>query len=150
VSNPKELGALQRDHDSMRTRRTKLEDQILAAMGHVEDGQKGLEEADARHAAMEAKWRRVHERTAKEVQKLRESVSALTGKRAALTALLMPAALGLYEELMKKKGGRAVVLLVGGMCQGCRVTLPSGRVQLVRQSEDPVSCNNCGRILVTE
>ncbi len=150
VSNPKELGALQRDHDYMKQARGKLEDQVLTAMTRVEECEQALGEANARQGSIEAKWGRDHDRTSREVEKLRARVQALTEKRATVTPLLTPAELGLYEDLLKKKGGRAVVLLVGGMCQGCRVTLPSGRAQLVRQSEQPVICNNCGRMLVVE
>jgi predicted nucleic acid-binding Zn-ribbon protein len=150
VNNPKELGALQRDHDFMKAARDKLEDQVLAAMTQVEDSQKGLGEAKTDLESIEERWGREHDRTSKEVEKLRGRLDALTQERAALAPLLTPAALGLYEDLLKKKGGRAVALLVGSMCQGCRVTLPSGRVQQVRQSEEPVTCNNCGRILVAE
>ena len=150
VSNPKELGALQRDHDYMEQARSKLEDQVLAAMARVEECEKALGETRVLQENGEERWRREHDRTAKEVEKLRARVGALTEKRTALTPLVTPTELGLYEDLLKKKGGRAVVLLVGGMCQGCRVTLPSGRAQLVRQSEEPVHCNNCGRILIVE
>jgi predicted nucleic acid-binding Zn-ribbon protein len=150
VSNPKELGALQRDHDHLKQTRSKLEDQVLEAMARVEECERAMGEASGLLEDIEQRWGREHDRTAKEVEKLRARVGALTEKRTALTPLVTPAELGLYEDLLKKKGGRAVVLLVRGMCQGCRVTLPSGRAQLARQSEEPVSCNNCGRILIVE
>ncbi len=150
VSNPKELGALQRDHDSMKTARSKLEDQVLEAMTGVEDSREALDQANSRLGSIEERWRREHERTSNEVEKLRQRVGVLAENRVALTQLLGSATLGMYEDLLRKKGGRAVVLLVNGMCQGCRVTLPSGRAQQVRQSEEPITCNNCGRILVVE
>jgi predicted nucleic acid-binding Zn-ribbon protein len=55
---------------------------------------------------------------------------------------------GLYAELMKKKGGRAVVLLAGQTCGGCRVTLASGKAQQVRRGQELITCTNCERILV--
>jgi hypothetical protein len=150
VTNPKELGALQQDHEHLKLTRARLEDEILTAMLHVEECEKSLREAFARREQVETKWKAEQEKLTREVEKLRARIAALSANRKDIAASLGSSELALYEELLRKKGGRAAVLLVNGMCQGCRVTLPTSKVQLVRQTQELVICTNCGRILVIE
>jgi predicted nucleic acid-binding Zn-ribbon protein len=150
VTNAKEVGAMQKDHEQWKRSRTRLEDEVLTAMTRLEDCELTAGEARRRLTGIEAHWQTAQEKLSGDVAKLQARIAALLEKRAPVTGGISPADLVAYEDLWKKKGGRAVVLLVGSMCQGCRVTLPSGKVQLVRQATDLVLCTNCGRILVPE
>jgi len=150
ATNPKELGAMQADHEQWRRSRSKLEDDILLAMADVEEGEKTLASTSTHLAEVQARWVATQERTNKDAQVLRTKISTAAEKRSALLADVQPTDLKLYQELLLKKGGRAVVLLVEGMCQGCRVTLPKNQVQLARASQELFTCVNCGRILVVE
>lgn len=150
VTNPKELAALQQDHEHMKRSRSKLEDEVLSAMTRLEECEKAFADTSARLTDIEARWRAEQERLSEERMKLQTRIAALSEKRAGLVAPLAVTELALYEELMRTKGGRAVALLAGGMCQGCRVTLPTSKAQSVRQSQELIVCTNCGRILVVE
>ena len=56
-------------------------------------------------------------------------------------------ALAVYERLRDDRNGYAVAKVERGMCQGCRITLPSGELQRIRNSQDMVQCSSCQRIL---
>jgi len=56
----------------------------------------------------------------------------------------------LYEDLRLRRAGRAVALLEGELCLGCRVTLPTSKAQQARQREDLTLCSSCERILYVE
>jgi predicted nucleic acid-binding Zn-ribbon protein len=150
VTNPKELAAMQQDLSHMKRSRTALEDDVLVGMTGVEDAGARLVTARSQLDMIEGKWRTEQDRLGREAEKLRARVATLTEDRSKLVALVTPRDLSTYEELLRAKGGRAVALLVGGMCEGCRVTLPTGKVQGVRQSQVLVTCTNCGRILFVE
>jgi predicted nucleic acid-binding Zn-ribbon protein len=84
------------------------------------------------------------------VEQLQAKVAVLAKERAQIARPLDASARAMYDELMQKKGGRAVALLVGQTCGGCRVTLASGKAQVVRRGQELTTCTNCGRILVGE
>jgi len=52
--------------------------------------------------------------------------------------------------LRLRRAGRAVALLEGELCLGCRVTLPTSKAQQARQREDLTLCSSCERILYVE
>jgi len=150
VTNPKELAGLQQDHEYSRRSRDRVEDQVLLAMERVEKCEKAVVDASARLEHVETQWREGQARLATQIEQLQARIAALNEERAEVTARLEASDLALYEELLRKKGGRAVVLLSGQMCQGCRVTVPSGKAQRVRLDQQLITCTNCGRILTTE
>ena len=59
-----------------------------------------------------------------------------------------PVELNRYEGLRRSKGGQAVAKVMRGLCQACRMSLPSQQLQRVRNGRQVVLCNNCGRILL--
>lgn len=150
VTNPKELHGMQQEHEYLKRTHRKLEDDILQAMEQVELCERQLATALSRVREIEAMWRDQQDRLAKQVAQLQDKISNLQKERQAAVAGLEPAVLATYEELMRKKAGRAVALLVGQTCGGCRVTLPSSKAQEVRRGQQLVTCTNCGRILVVE
>jgi predicted nucleic acid-binding Zn-ribbon protein len=150
VTNPKELHSLQQDHDYLQRSRHKQEDDVLEAMTLLEKCEKEAAAASARLTDVESRWRTEQGKFSTQVEQLQAKVAALGKDRAQRIAPLDASTRALYEELMKKKGGRAVALLVGQTCGGCRVTLPSGKAQQVRRSQELIACTNCERILAVQ
>jgi len=150
VTNPKELHGLQQDHEYLQRACHKLEDDVLQAMTSLEEREKQAAAASARLADVESRWRTEQARFTKQAEQLQAKVAALSKDRALTAAPLDAETRALYDGLMKKKGGRAVALLVGPTCGGCRVTLPSGKVQQVRRGLELSTCTNCERILVVQ
>lgn len=150
VTNPKELHGLQQDYEYLQRSRHKQEDDVLQAMTLLEECQKGAAAISARRADMESRWRTEQDRLLRQAEGLQARVAVLRKDRAQLIGPLDASARAMYKELMQKKGGRAVALLVGQTCGGCRVTLASGKAQEVRRGKELTTCTNCGRILVVE
>lgn len=150
VTNPKELRSLQLDHEQQKRTQQKLEDDVLLAMTRVDELDKRVRESQARWKAVETKWRGEQAQLRQQIEQLRDRMAAAKKQRAMLMARLEPATRALYEELLRKKGGRAVVLMADQMCQGCRVTVPTSKAQIVRRGLELVTCTNCGRILVVQ
>ncbi len=150
VTNPKELHGLEQDHDYLKRARSKQEDAVLEAMTLLDQREQEAAAASTRRNEVETRWRAEQDRLSKQVEQLQARVTTLAKNRAEMAAPLDAAARALYEELMKKKAGRAVALLVGQTCGGCRVTLPSGKVQEVRRGQGLATCTNCERILAVQ
>ena len=77
----------------------------------------------------------------------RESVAA---RRNDLAASLDPTFLQRYETLRRAKGGLAVAKVERGLCQACRMSLPTQQQQWVRNGRQTVLCSSCGRILFVD
>jgi len=150
VRNPKELANLQQEVEYLRRRRGELEEQVLEAMIEVEEGETRAAKRRKELAEVEADWQKAQASLAAERDELKERLSQLRERRAELEERIGADDLALYEDLRRRKGGRAVALLKGGLCQGCGVMLPLSRARQARQEDDLVPCVNCERILCAE
>jgi len=149
VRNPKELQSLQADLEHLRRRRDKTEDSLLEAMTEVDDREALVSEALAVFGQIEEQWKAEQDALHVTVSQLRDELGVLEGRSRELRASIDKADVDLYELLLRSKGGLAVTVLKGELCGGCRVRVPSGLAQRVRQGKELVLCNNCGRILTS-
>ena len=148
VRNPKELGNLQADLEHLRRRRDSTEDRLFEAMTEVDDREARATEARELFNLAEGQWSEEQGRLRAAVAKLRQELSLLEERRNELRATIRGSDLALYDRLVRSKGGVAVAALKGDLCGACRVRVPSGLAQRVRQGQELVTCNNCGRVIV--
>ena len=148
VRNPKELTDLQKELDSHKERRGKLDEQAIALMDSVESATRALEAARADLQQIEAQWQAGQEGLQATRAKTESELATLDGQRSQRTKGMDAAALGLYEQLRGNKQGRGVSRVERGICQGCRVTLPTHLTQRIRVGRELVQCPRCERILV--
>ena len=147
VTNPKELAAAEEERAFVLRLRQEEEDKLLELMVEADDVQSEERQAQETLARLEA------ERPAEEAELLRRQES-MTGKLATLgqerdqiTPQLTREVLSLYDSLRKSKGGRAIVSVERGMCQGCRISLTTGELQRARSAHGITQCGSCRRIL---
>lgn len=148
VRNPKELTDLQDDLNALNTQVRKREDNLLNILVEIEDTEDQRKESETYHATVEAGWRREQDDLAGEKTRLESERQGLEQKRGRQIVLLQPPALALYQILRERRGGRAVARVERGMCQGCRITLPTSVLQKARSGLALVQCVSCERILL--
>lgn len=147
VTNPKELGDLQADVESLRRRRSELEDKALGAMDALEQAQQRAAEADRTLGELAEQHGVEREDMGARTGELEAELSKLLQERESAAAEIDPSLLRLYDVLRTNKGGRAVAKVVGGACQGCRISLPMNVMQRARAANEIVQCPSCERIL---
>ncbi len=147
VRNPKELSNLEEEVKYLRRKKNKLEDEMLEAMVEIEEGEAEVARLSEELSQIEKSWHQDQARLSSEKEELKTSLSQLENEGAALRQTIGADDLALYDELCHRKGGRGVALLQGGVCQGCGVTLPTGKAQQIAQGETLSTCGSCGRIL---
>jgi predicted nucleic acid-binding Zn-ribbon protein len=147
VTNPKELAGMQQELEYLRRRRSVVEDDALQIMAEVEEQEENLKVADERLARGEEQWEEVRGVLLEEGEQLRARLAVLEAERQEITQMVSAADLATYETLRQQKNGQAVVLLENGICQGCRVALPTSVAQRVRRGSEVVYCGSCQRIL---
>lgn len=148
VRNPKELTDLQKELDTFKERRDKLDEQGIALMDSVDAATKSLADAKAEVERVEVAWREDQTRLTESKAKAETELASLDGQRGQRTKGMDAGALGLYERLRGSKQGRAVSRVERGICQGCHVTLPTHLTQRLRVGRELVQCPRCERILV--
>jgi len=77
-------------------------------------------------------------------------LAQLAAQRAGIASRVPPTELALYDQVRRAHGGRAVARVERGICESCRVGLPTRQMQSIRISPTPVRCPNCGLILLAE
>lgn len=129
---------------------TKLEDQELEFMDQLEKAKPPVVAANAKltdtKKLVEEELKELGERE----QALKTRLAELKTQRVQTASEIEPDALGLYDRLMKTKGGTAVSPLRDGTCQGCYVRVVIGTVQKLKANEAVTQCEQCGRVLYFE
>jgi predicted nucleic acid-binding Zn-ribbon protein len=150
VSAPRELQAMQADHESLRRRHATLEDEVLDAMAEREPVEAELAGLEAERDRLDAEAARLRLLVAEAQAAIDEELAVEERRRAeALTGI--PADLeALYERLRARLDGIGAAPLVGARCGGCHLTLPATEIDRIRRepADALVSCDQCGRILV--
>ena len=147
VTNPKELASLQEDTVSVKRWREKKEEDMLEALVAEEDAEKTLSGAKSNLGQILARWEADQQDLVAERSQIETQQDEILQQRGSLIASIDPEDIGTYQALRQRKGGRAVVAVQEGICEGCRMPPPTSQVQQARTGETLVFCNNCGRIL---
>jgi len=150
VTNPKELASMQQNQQHLQKRRGELDDVALRAMTEIDDLQSALAERQAHLEEVNARWVRDQQELKRAIGEFQAKMTLMMAQRTELASMLDRQTLRLYEELRRTKGGRAVSGLKDGLCQGCRMAVPTAKMQLVRRKTEIVFCGGCGRILYAE
>jgi len=75
-------------------------------------------------------------------------IAEIQAERDSLIAKVSAEPRELYERILAKKGGNAVVLITEtGQCLGCNMKLPSSTLHKVLADDELVQCGECSRIL---
>jgi predicted nucleic acid-binding Zn-ribbon protein len=150
VTNPKELANLQNEVSYLKRRKGELEDRQLEAMIEVDEREAEVDSKRASLAEIEAEWTQTQERLTQERGELEERLAHLKKERVEMEGMIGTEDLALYGDLCSRKGGQAVALLKGEVCQACRVTLPISQARQARSGDSLCFCSSCQRILYAE
>ena len=150
VTNPRELSASEEERRLLQEQRGAEEDSMLDVMVEIEELQ------SSRDATQELLGRLETDREAEYADLLQRQdalvvrIDELRRGRQRITPEIPVAMLSIYESLLKTRGGHAVAKVERGLCQGCRLALPTMENQRAKSSQGIVQCSSCRRILYVE
>lgn len=147
LTNSRDLQSLEQEASNTRDLLQQRDAELLQLSIQVEEAQNRSAELENKLAETQAVWSAREAELLKSMEQLTVERLSVDGKRSSLAATLEAAALQRYETLRKAKGGLAVAKVVRGLCQGCRMALPTQQQQRVRSGRQTVLCSTCGRIL---
>ena len=150
VSAPRELQAMQADVESLRRRRSTLEDSVLEAMAEREPLDDEVSGLDRERERLDQEGVRLRAAVAEAQAGIDAELAVEEGRRGEAADGLPPDLVAQYERLRARLAGIGAAPLVGGRCGGCHLSLPATEVDRIRR-EPPdalINCDQCGRILV--
>jgi uncharacterized protein len=150
VQFSKELEDLEAKIRQSRRQKSEAEDTLLETLLEVEATEArlatGREQLAALAAQMDASRASLREESALLTRRLATVQARQAAARAAAPAHLLPT----YDALRVRRGGRAVATIDGDVCSACKVAVSPTLRAAVRDGDEPVYCENCGRILWAE
>ena len=150
VSAARELQAMAAEVDSLKARRSYLEDQILGAMEELEPLGDQVAVLDAERVGLQAEAGRLRAAIAEAEAAIDAEMRAAEELRQRVAESVPADLMETYERLRAKLGGVGAARLVGPSCTGCHLTLPASELARIRRepADALVLCDQCGRILV--
>jgi predicted nucleic acid-binding Zn-ribbon protein len=147
VTNPKQFTAAEEERAFLQEQCSEEENTLLELMVEVDDLSSSIEQKKKDLEQIETQRSQDETRLLKDQGRLVAELTHQGEVRAGIIPTIPPRALSVYESLLKSRGGTAVAKVERGMCQGCRIALPTLELQRARTSKDIVQCNSCRRIL---
>ncbi len=147
VTNPRDLKSLEEEAVNARELLERLDAQLLELTIQSEESQNKRDSLQKQLADGQAAWEIRQEELRNDIKRWTEESDSIAEQRSALAATFDAVALQQYQRLRQSKGGQAVAKVERGLCQACRMALPTQQQQRVRSGRQTVLCNSCGRIL---
>jgi predicted nucleic acid-binding Zn-ribbon protein len=150
VSASRELQAMSAEVESLKERRSSLEDNVLATMEEAEPVDADIERLLEERAEHDAVAERLRAAVAEAQVAIDADLIREREARARASDGVPDDLLATYEKLRARLGGVGAARLVGSSCQGCHLTLPATELDRIRRGphDTLVFCDQCGRILV--
>jgi hypothetical protein len=153
IKNPRELSDLEKQVKSLKIQQEAKETEVLEIMEQVELWQRKLTTSRSEFEQFEGKWQQEREelqvwqgKLSAEIDLIKHQQEQILAQMGGLPDIMQPTPFELYMALRAKRG-RAVAKVERGVCQECRIALPSEELQRIRNSEALVQCSSCGCIL---
>lgn len=147
VRNPRELKDMQTELSLLREQQKQQEEILLLALEAVEETQQNLGGLESTLQEVQVTRRTEEKKLRKEKTHLKKDSAVLEEKRDGLSSMVSSEHMKLYDSLRLARQGRAIVKVERGICQGCRISLPTRVVQKARNLQNPIQCPSCSRIL---
>jgi len=149
VTNSRDLESMEQEASNVRSALDKLDAQLAGLALRAEESQGKCDGLEKQLAETSSAWKRRRAELEEELKSSNAESSLVASQRDEMAAILDPASVQQYENLRRTKGGLGVAMVERGLCQACRMSLPTQQRQKVRSAHLTVLCSSCGRILCT-
>jgi hypothetical protein len=147
VQNSREYGAVLNEIDGVEKLVRAAEDRILNLDEEIENATKELASREEilpleteQHEERLKDWRTAQRAINEELANAQEEIGRLE-------ASMHPRDRSEFQRLMEKKGGLAIVLVVGSSCSACHVKVRPAALQALKVGREIIYCDSCKRIL---
>ncbi len=150
VSNPKELANLQAEVESLKRKKSSVEDGLLEVMEQRESASTTQSSLQEQHDSATGLADELVKTVGSLTAEIEAELVAHGAARDSIVPDIAPDLLSLYDKLREQKAGVGAAALVGGNCEGCHTKLPQVEWERIRKELGLQRCDNCRRILVVK
>lgn len=148
VANAKELQSIEAEVESLRGRKSRLEDELIDQMERREEMEARLKSLDADAAEARERLAEIEEGAASEFVEVENALAERKGEREAMLPQFGEDVLDLYDDLRQQKKGIGAAAVVDGVCQACHQKLSPMYLDRLRREPGVRRCEYCRRILI--
>jgi hypothetical protein len=150
ISASRELQAMAGEVESLKRRRSTLEDHILEAMDEREPIDAEVQRLEDEQVTSTGQADELRSTIAEAEAEIGVEEAKELDARAALVAHVPASLVEQYERIRSRNSGIGAARLVGTSCSGCHLSLPAVEVDRLKRAkaDEVVLCDQCGRILV--
>ena len=143
VKTNKEYTAILSEVDAVKVKVSDLEDKELEIMEVLEEKQQAIPEIEKSFKEEDAHFQKYKVKKEGELSRMTKELTDYIAKREKLMEQVDKVMVQRYEKVAKSRGGQAVALLRGNICQGCfQQTLPQMVIN-VKVGESIHQCSSC-------
>jgi predicted nucleic acid-binding Zn-ribbon protein len=150
VKTQREYQAVQRETEMARKRRGELDGQIKEFGEEKGVIAESLGEIDEKVAVIKKALGKVRTAADGRLKEIKGEREDLEKTRDVESNLIDPDLLAKYQKVFERYKGKGVVLVTGGVCNGCFMTIPPQLYNQVLAHGGIHQCPNCGRIIYDE
>ena len=147
VTSERHYEAMGEERSFLEAQKGEEEDRLLETMVRIDDLESDLATSERTLNDLTQARSSLVERLSAENETLEADLAGLNGQREAIVTEVPAPALATYRALLERREGRAVALVERGICEGCRLTLPTGELSRARSEGGIHQCSSCSRIL---
>lgn len=147
VQSSREYGAVLNEIDGVDRLIRTTEDRVLALEEEIKGARKDLTQRQEslpveteEHEDKLKNWRVAQRGIDEELASAQEEITRLEAE-------IAPRERAEFRRLMEKKGGLAIVKVVGGSCSACHVKIRPAAIQTLKAGREITYCDSCKRIL---
>ena len=145
IRNPTELTQMSEEVQHMKSRFVEEEEAELQLMEDAEAADEALRAVTSELTAARARAAAEAPALQSELDELRSELATVEAEKGQIWDEVSPAA---QRAFTRQRVQPAVAEVRNNQCTACRVTVTSRGLQMLRQGDEIVNCENCGRILV--
>jgi len=150
VKTQREYQAVQRESEIAKKRRGELEAQIKEFLEEKEVIQDSYLDVESRIGDQAKTLKKERSEADSRLKKIQGEREGLEKTRAVEASLIDPVLLSKYQKVFERYRGKGVVLVSGGVCNGCFMTIPPQLYNQVLAQGGVHQCPNCSRIIYVD
>ena len=147
LRNNREIELTQNEQSTLTKQKEEFEDLSLQLMDDIEKKGSNHKNLEEKMTDLLKDRIKLEIGLKREIQDLKNNIGILEDSRKKTLQVISKSLFVLYESLRKSKGGVAVTVVKGGICDGCRIALSSSNSQRVAETNELPRCGSCQRIL---
>ncbi len=147
VTTAREMASAELEAGHVRRQLDDMEMRMLELTVAADNSRSRITSLESELEVKRVDWETRHAELTQQVEQLTSEEDTIQVQRKELAATVDQQELQKYDILRKRKGGTAVAKVERGLCQACRMSLPTQHLQRVRSGRQTVLCSSCGRML---